>query len=63
MRFFGTEDRQTDNPIQPREDVFDYIIFRGKDIKDLHVCDPSNTSLAQTDPAIVEVNFKPLLAM
>ncbi|CAK8688025.1 protein LSM14 homolog B-B-like isoform X1 [Clavelina lepadiformis] len=60
VRSFGTEDRECDRPVAPREEVYEYIIFRGTDIEDLTVCEPpkptpspSATSLPQ-DPAIVQ---------
>ncbi|TRY53931.1 hypothetical protein DNTS_033809 [Danionella cerebrum] len=55
VRSFGTEGRPTDRPVPPRDEIFEYIIFRGGDIKDITVCEPLKIhhSLPQ-DPAIVQ---------
>lgn len=59
VRSFGTEDRPTDRPVAPRDEIFDYIIFRGSDIKDIHVCEPPKPpplpqSPLPQDPAIIK---------
>lgn len=58
MRAFGTEDRPTPTPISPRGNIYDYIIFKATDIKDLVVCEkpkmePDQSGGLSFDPAIV----------
>lgn len=44
----------TDKPVAPRNEVYEYIIFRASDIKDLLVDDPPSSSPGLTDPAIIQ---------
>ncbi|KAI9280512.1 Scd6-like Sm domain-containing protein [Sporodiniella umbellata] len=66
VRSFGTEGRKgkADEEIPPSENVFDYVVFRGSDIKDLQVFEappkptPPPQSLPQ-DPAIMSMGEYP----
>lgn len=39
VRLFGIEDRLIDRFVVFRDEIFEYIIFRGSDIKDFYVCE------------------------
>ncbi len=61
VKSFGTEDRPTEHPVAPRDDVYEYIIFKASDIKDLMVCEtpkpvPQLCPGLPYDPAIVSVS-------
>jgi len=56
VRSFGTEDRPCERPVAPRDEVFEYIIFRAADIKDLIVDDPPSSLTGLTDPAIIQAH-------
>ncbi|XP_077371339.1 protein LSM14 homolog B [Festucalex cinctus] len=50
----GTEGRPTDRPTPPKDDIFEYITFRGSDIKDITLCEAPNQHGLPQDPAIVQ---------
>ncbi|CAE7835516.1 DCP5 [Symbiodinium sp. CCMP2592] len=58
VRCFGTEGRKAPE-IPPSSEVYDFIIFRGQDIKDLTVLESGKQPGAATDPAIVSINQRP----
>lgn len=54
---FGTEGRKEGPQIPPGDQLYEFIIFRGSDIKDLTVFDVStedkNKQISAQDPAII----------
>lgn len=61
VRTFGTENRTTEHPTPPRDEIFEYIIFKATDIKDIVVCEtpqpaPQLYDGLPYDPAIVSVS-------
>ncbi|XP_063979988.1 protein LSM14 homolog car-1 isoform X3 [Diachasmimorpha longicaudata] len=57
VRSFGTEDRETQFAVAPQNQVYEYILFRGSDIKDIRVVNNVNT--LPNDPAIVQMTVQP----
>lgn len=62
VRSFGTEERPTLRYVPPREEIYDFIIFKAQDIKDLIVCESPKPAPDQYgglyDPAIVSVSHQ-----
>ncbi|XP_077384577.1 protein LSM14 homolog B-like isoform X2 [Festucalex cinctus] len=55
VKSFGTEDRPTGSPLPPKSEVYEYIIFRGSDIKEITVSEPAKPHHGlPRDPAIVQ---------
>ncbi|XP_008545205.1 protein LSM14 homolog B isoform X1 [Microplitis demolitor] len=59
VRSFGTEDRDTKFPVAPQNQIYEYILFRGSDIKDIRVINNVNT--IPNDPAIVQMTVQPTM--
>lgn len=57
VKSYGTEDRHTVRPVPPKDEVYEFIIFRGSDIKDITVSEPPKPHHGlPRDPAIVQVS-------
>ncbi|XP_023192617.1 protein LSM14 homolog B isoform X1 [Xiphophorus maculatus] len=55
VKCFGTEGRPTERPTSPKDDVYEYITFRGSDIKDITLCEsPRSYHGLPPDPAIIQ---------
>ncbi|XP_044010072.1 protein LSM14 homolog A-like [Aphidius gifuensis] len=53
---FGTENRDTQFPVVPQNQVYEYILFRASDIRDIRVVD--SMLLIPNDPAIIKMTVQ-----
>jgi len=66
VRSFGTEGRRPGEELPPGNEPFDYIVFRGSDVKDLRIeegprePEPRKPQMPD-DPAILGVSRKHIL--
>lgn len=61
VRSFGTEDREAQYPVPAQSQVYDYILFRGTDIKDIKIVNNVIHSQPLNDPAIMQLSVPPSL--
>ncbi|XP_061590829.1 protein LSM14 homolog B [Cololabis saira] len=55
VKCFGTEGRPTDRPTPPKNEIYEFITFRGSDIKDIALCEPPRAYHGlPPDPAIIQ---------
>lgn len=61
---WGTEGRDPDNEVPPSDTVYEYIVFRGSDVKDLRIEEPPKENKppkppqVPDDPAILGVSAR-----
>ena len=58
VRSFGTEDRIVEQRVPPQNNVYDYILFRGSDIKDIVTLN-GPAIYPNNDPAIMQFSVPP----
>lgn len=68
VKSFGTEGRDPENEIPPSDNIYEYIVFRGSDVKDLRIeKDPVKEPVKQPqvpdDPAILGVSLFNVLSL
>lgn len=68
VRSFGTEGRRGGDEVPASDNVFEYIVFRGSDVKDLKVEEPAKKVErpprgVPDDPAILTVSSHPNLCV
>ncbi len=57
VRSFGTEGRPAERAVAPHPDMFNFIVFRACDIKDIRVNEePKAPETPYQDPAIVSMD-------
>ena len=62
MVSWGTEGRDPENEVPPSDNVYEYIVFRGSDVKDLRIEEPPKENKppkapeVPDDPAILGVS-------
>eukprot|EP00996_Jenningsia_fusiforme_P000638 NODE_1576_length_1486_cov_22.494781_g1422_i0.p1 GENE.NODE_1576_length_1486_cov_22.494781_g1422_i0~~NODE_1576_length_1486_cov_22.494781_g1422_i0.p1 ORF type:complete len:351 (+),score=36.74 NODE_1576_length_1486_cov_22.494781_g1422_i0:104-1156(+) len=65
VKVFGTEDRRgvahsTNPAIPPSEDLFQLVVFKGSEVKDISLQSPSQRNLPWCDPAVVAARCLPV---